>query len=47
MLDRPCSNHLAFQQNRADDWNKVFFDSLNGVEYGPGSFLGMGSPYRT
>ncbi|RDZ38522.1 alpha-N-arabinofuranosidase [Haloferax sp. Atlit-47N] len=30
-----------------DDWNKVFFDSLNGgMEYGPGSFLGMGSPFN-
>ncbi len=30
-----------------DDWNKVFFDSLNGgMEFGPGSFLGMGSPFN-
>ena len=28
-----------------DDWNEVFFENLNkGMEFGPGTFLGMGSP---
>ncbi|MBV0902827.1 alpha-N-arabinofuranosidase [Haloarcula salina] len=30
-----------------DDWNRVFFENLNGgMEFGPGTFLGMGSPFN-
>jgi len=30
-----------------DDWNAAFFETLEkGMEFGPGTFLGMGSPYE-
>jgi len=51
---RGFRNHLAPDGTDAefiacghltDDWNRTFLDQLNaGMEFGPGSFLGMGAP---
>jgi len=43
----PGSTEFIACGHITDEWNEAFFERLDGgMEFGPGTFLGMGSPYK-